>query len=79
MLHHRKRQRPRQPSLRKNGEDWGTLKCKGKFNDRFKNKFKDKTKCKTNQLQDEVPEWYHQRRDEVNCGKYGREWVGHPL
>ena len=28
--------------------------------------------------QDELPEWYHQRRDEVNSGKYGRERAGHP-
>ena len=70
MLHHRNRQRQRQPSLRKNGEGWGTRK--------FKNKFKNKITSKTNQPQDELPEWYHQRRDEVNSGKYGRERAGHP-
>ena len=54
----------------KAGEERGTLKCKGKLKDRFKNKFKDKTTCKTNQLQDELPEWYHLQRGEVNCGSY---------
>jgi hypothetical protein len=45
---------------------------------KFKNKFKNKITSKTNQPQDELPEWYHQRRDEVNSGKYGRERAGHP-
>jgi len=74
MLHHRNRQRQRQPSLRKNGEDWGTRKFKYKF--KFKNRVK--TTSKTKQLQDELPEWYHRRHNEVNCGKYRRERPGHP-
>jgi len=75
MLHHKKRQRQRQPSLRKNGEDWGTRKFKDKFKRKNKvrttNKVKTTTKAKP--LQDELPEWYHRRRSEVNCGKYRRK------
>ena len=56
------------------GEGWGTRKFKYKF--KFKNRVK--TTSKTKQLQDELPEWYHRWRDEVNCGKYGHERPGHP-
>jgi hypothetical protein len=54
------------PTLCKRRKGWGTR------------KFKFKGKTKTNQLQDELPEWYHPGRREVNCGKYGYEKVGHP-
>jgi hypothetical protein len=47
----------------KSGEEWGTLKFKGKT----------KTTSKTKKPQDELPEWYHRRRSEVNCGEYGRK------
>jgi len=67
------------PSLRKNGEDWGTRQFKGKFKYHDKIKDKGKTTSKTKQLQDELPEWYHRRRGEVNRGKYGCERPGHPL
>jgi hypothetical protein len=58
------RQRQELPTLREKREGWGTLKIKGR--------------TKTSQLQDELREWVHRGRGDINEWKHGCEKVGHP-